>query len=103
MVEAGVFPLPGQDVDLSPGDFMLLTDAGKVATRPVDAGDVAAVLAREQRSSWPSASSGVYTTAGAAISHASTNQGSAVDPMTSRRINGTAVAVDEVSVSALHR
>jgi hypothetical protein len=88
VVETGVFPSPGKDVDLSPGDFTLLTDAGRVATRPVDAGDVAAVLAREQRSSSPSASSGVYTTAGASISH-----GSAVDPVTSRRVNGTAVEV----------
>ena len=94
VVEAGVFPSPGKDVDLSPGDFTLLTDAGRVATRPVDAGDVAAVLARDQRSSSPSASSGVYTTAGAAISHATINHGSAVDPVTSRRVNGTAVEVE---------
>ena len=94
VVEAGVFPSPGKGVDLSPGDFTLLTDAGRVATRPVDAGDVAAVLARDQRSSSPSASSGVYTTAGAAISHATTNHGSAVDPVTSRRVNGTAVEVE---------
>lgn len=46
VVEAGVFPSPGKDVDLSPGDFMLLTDAGRVATRPVDADDIAAVIGR---------------------------------------------------------
>jgi hypothetical protein len=88
VVETGVFPSPGNDVDLAPGDFTLLTDAGRVSTRPVDAGDVAAVLARERRAFSPSASSGVYTTAGAAISH-----GSTVDPVTSRRVNGTAVEV----------
>src|ERR1035441_10028323 len=46
VVEAGVFPSAGKDVDLSPGDFTLLTDAGRVATRPVDAGDVAGGVAR---------------------------------------------------------
>jgi len=32
VVEVGIFPAQGKDVDLSPSDFMLLTDAGKVAT-----------------------------------------------------------------------
>jgi hypothetical protein len=83
VVEAGVFPSQGQDVDLSPGDFTLLTDAGKIATRAVDAGDVAAVLARQSRSS-----PGVYSGVGAGISH-----GSAVDPNTGRKIDSTAVEV----------
>jgi hypothetical protein len=89
VIEAGVFPLPGKDVDLSPGDFMLLTDAGRVATRPVDAGDIAAVIGRGHRASPSSAPSGVYTTTGVAVSH-----GSAVDPATGRRISGTVVEVD---------
>jgi hypothetical protein len=83
VVEAGVFPLPGQDVDLSPGDFMLLTDAGKIATRAVDAVDVAAVLARQRRSS-----PDVYSGVGAGVSH-----GSAVDPNTGRKIDSTVVEV----------
>jgi hypothetical protein len=89
VVEAGVFPSPGQDIDLSPTDFTLLTDAGKVSTRPVDSDAAAAVIDRRHRS--PSASSdvGVYTTGGVAIS-----RGSAVDPVTSRRVNGTAVDVE---------
>jgi hypothetical protein len=83
VVEAGVFPSPGHDVDLSPADFTLLTDTGKVATRPVDSDAVAAVIARQRRSS-----PDVYTTAGAGISH-----GSAVDPATGRKIDSTVVGV----------
>jgi hypothetical protein len=83
VVEAGVFPSAGQDVDLSPGDFTLLTDTGKIATRAVDAGDVAAVLTRQRRSS-----PDVYSGAGAGISH-----GSAVDPNTGRKIDSTVVEV----------
>jgi len=85
VVEAGVFPSPGKDIDLSPGDFMLLTDAGTVATRPVDADDVAAVIGREHRS----APSDVYTSAGAGVSH-----GSAVDPATGKRVGSTVVGVE---------
>jgi hypothetical protein len=71
VVEVGVFPAPGREVDLSPGDFMLLTENGKVATRPVDADAVAAAIGREHHTS-PSKQSDVYTTAGVTVSRVPT-------------------------------
>jgi hypothetical protein len=85
VIEAGVFPARGKEVDLSPGDFMLLTDGGKVVTRPVDPDAVATAIARQHS---PSKPSGIYTSAGVEVSH-----GSGVDPASGRRIEGTAVGV----------
>jgi hypothetical protein len=93
VVEVGVFPLPGQEVDLSPGDFMLLTDAGKVATRSVDADSIAGVITREHSGSRPGPSespSDVYVTAGASISRIPV-----VDPATGRQTHATVVGTEE--------
>jgi len=89
VVEVGIFPAQGRDVDLSPGDFMLLTDAGKVATRPVDADAVAAAIARGHHES-PPKQSDVYTTTGVSISRIPT-----IDPATGRQTHTTVIGTEE--------
>jgi hypothetical protein len=89
VVEVGIFPAQGREVDLSPGDFMLLTDAGRVATRPVDADTVAAAIGREHRTS-PSKQSDVYTTTGVTISRIPT-----IDPSTGRQTHNTVIGTEE--------
>jgi hypothetical protein len=89
VVEVGVFPPPVGDVDLSPGDFTLLTDAGRIAVRPVDADTVAGAIGRAHDPSRPKHPD-VYTTTGVEISH-----GPAYDPSTGRRTGGTVVRVEE--------
>jgi hypothetical protein len=44
VVEVGVFPAQGREVDLSPADFTLLSDTDKVAARPVDAEVIASTV-----------------------------------------------------------
>lgn len=94
VVEVGVYPLAGQDVDVSPDDFMLLTDGGKVATRSVDADAVAGVIARDRPSarsrSSESRSSEVSVTAGASISRIPV-----VDPATGRQSHATVIGTEE--------
>jgi hypothetical protein len=93
VVEVGIFPLPGKDIDISPDDFMLFPDAGKVATRSVDATAIAGVIGRDHSSQrrpselW---SSDVYVTAGASISRIPV-----ADPATGRQSHATVVGTEE--------
>ncbi len=89
VVEVGLFPLPGKDVDLSPGDFMLLTDGGKVATRTVDSDAIAGVIGRDHSSS-PPKSSDVYSTTGVSVSRIPV-----VDPSTGRQTHTTVIGTEE--------
>jgi hypothetical protein len=89
VVEVGVFPSQGRDADFSPGDFMLLTDTGKVAARPVDADAVAGAIGRDHEPS-PRKQSDIYTSTGVSIDRIPT-----VDPVTGRRTNTTVVGTQE--------
>jgi hypothetical protein len=87
VIEVGVFPAPGKEIDLSPGDFMLLTDTGR-AVRTVDADTIAAAIARERQPS-RQRQSDIYTSTGVVISRVPT-----IDPATGRRTNGTVIGTE---------
>jgi len=89
VVEVGVYPAQGREVDISPADFMLMTNDGKVAVRPVDGDAIAAVLARPHDHPLQKQSD-VYTTTGVSISHVPT-----VDPATGRQMHTTVVGAEE--------
>jgi hypothetical protein len=88
VVEVGVYPAPGREVDVSPADFMLMTDTG-TAVRPVDADAIAAVIARK-RDPGRTKKSDVYTTTGVSVSHVPV-----IDPSTGRQAHTTVVGVEE--------
>jgi hypothetical protein len=83
-VEIGIFPLPGKDADISPGDFLLRTGTGEVV-RTVDPGAIATALARS-KDYVPPKHSDIYTTTGVEVIH-----GTGVDPATGRPTGRTAV------------
>jgi len=89
VIEVGIFPAQGRDVDLSPGDFMLQTDTGRVATRPADADAVAGAISREHHTS-PAKQSDIYTTTGVTISRVPT-----IDPVTGRQTHTTVIGTEE--------
>jgi hypothetical protein len=89
VIEVGVFPSQGKDVDLSPADFMLLTDSGRVAARPVDADAIAAALGRQHEYS-PPKQTDVYTSTGVTIDRVP-----AIDPATGRQTNRTVIGTRE--------
>jgi hypothetical protein len=84
VIEVGVYPMAGIDTDLSPADFLLRTEAGRVV-RPVDATAIATSLGRSKDHSI-GRTSGVYTTADVIVGH-----GSGVDPATGRPTGRTGV------------
>lgn len=88
VIEVGVFPAEGRDVDLSPGDFMLSPDTGKMAERPVDADAIAAAIGRKHESA-PARNSDVYTTTGVTIDRVPT-----IDPATGRQTHTTVVGTE---------
>jgi len=92
VIEVGVFPAPGKDVDLYPNDFTL--DAGRKSTalRPVSGDTIAEVIAGTPESPTIRTPGGVNTSAGAAIGRTSYP-----DPVTGRRTGGT-VADTEAGV-----
>jgi hypothetical protein len=87
VVEVGVYPQQGSEVDLSPGDFMLRVDDGRVV-RPVDADAIAASIGRQHERPAPRQSD-VYTTTGVIIARAP-----GVDPATGRASNRTVVGTE---------
>jgi hypothetical protein len=90
VIEVGVFPDPGKDVDLSPSDFTLVTDPNAIGARPVDDEAIAATVDRKQSPSRTPRSPGdVYTSAGATIGH-----GTWTDPNTGRRVGTTVTGVE---------
>jgi hypothetical protein len=90
VIEVGVFPEPGKDVDLSPSDFTLVTDLNAIGARPVDDGAIAATIDRKQNPQrTPHRPTDVYTSAGATIGH-----GTWTDPATGRRTGTTVTGVE---------
>jgi hypothetical protein len=86
VVEVGVFPAAGREVDLSPAAFTLFSDADKVAARPVDAEAIASVVGRKYEPPRVPGKSDVYTTEGVSIDRVPT-----IDPATGRRTNTTVI------------
>jgi hypothetical protein len=84
VVEVGVFPVDGREVDLSPAAFTLVSDGEKVAARPVDAGAIASVVGRKYDPPRVPGNSDVYVTEGVTIDRVPT-----IDPATGRRTNTT--------------
>ena len=84
VVEVGVFPAPGKDIDLYPTDFTLYTGEERAALRPVSADTVAEILGGRPKPSLPNSPSGVNTSVGASVGRASYP-----DPVTGRRTSGT--------------
>ena len=90
VIEVGVFPAPGKDVDLSPSDFTLVTDPNAIGARPVDDEAIAATIDRKQNPRQiPSRPTDIYTSTGATIGH-----GTWTDPNTGRRAGTTVTGVE---------
>ncbi len=84
VVEIGVFPASGKDIDLYPTDFTLYVGDKLAAQRPVSSDTIAEILAGRPEPPRPSSRSGVNSSVGASIGHASYP-----DPVTGRRTSGT--------------
>jgi hypothetical protein len=90
VIEVGVFPEPGKDVDLSPSDFTLVTDPDAIGARPVDDEAIAATIDRKQHPQrTPSRAGDIYTSTGVTVGH-----GTWTDPNTGRRTGGTVTGVE---------
>src|ERR1700752_980620 len=87
VVEVGVFPLNNKDVDLSPADFTLLSDADRVSVRPVDSDAVAAHVRRRNRPSRATTNSDVYTSGSVMIARVPT-----YDSTTGRQARTTGIS-----------
>jgi hypothetical protein len=89
VIELGVFPKSGREVDLSPLGFTLLADPKSISELPTDAGVIAAATGNQQRPRSEKDSSEVSVNAGASIQHESYP-----DPVTGRRAGTTIVGVN---------
>ena len=89
VVEVGVFPAPGKDIDLDPSDFTLFTGDKFTATRPVSADTVAELVVGRPKPPHTNGPGDVNTSAGASIGHVSYP-----DPVTGRRTSGTVTETD---------
>jgi hypothetical protein len=89
VLEVGVFPTPGKDVDLYPSDFMLFVGDKSAPLRPVSADTVAEVVAGRQDPPRIRTPGEVNTSAGISVGH-----GTYQDPVTGRRTSGTATETD---------
>ncbi len=89
VVEVGVFPAPGKDVDLYPTDFTLYVGQELATLRPVSADTVAEILGGRPEPSRPHSPSDINTSVGASIGHVSYP-----DPVTGRRTGGTITETD---------
>jgi hypothetical protein len=74
VIEVGVYPVQGAEVDLAPDAFTLHTESGRIAARVVDPDAMAAEIARERVPSAPRVSD-VFRTSGA-----STGRGRLIGP-----------------------
>lgn len=85
VVEVGVFPTPGKDVDLFPTDFTLWVGGNYAALRPVDGDTIAEILTgtKDQRPQVRSPHD-INTSVGVGIGHVSYP-----DPVTGRQTGGT--------------
>ena len=89
VVEVGVFPASGKDVDLYPTDFSLSVGDKLAASRPVSADTVAELVAGRPSPSHTNSPRDVNTSLGASVGH-----GSYPDPVTGRRTSGTVTETD---------
>ena len=89
VVEIGVFPTPGKDVDLYPTDFTLFVGDKSASLRPVSADTIAEVLGGRQDPPRPRGPLDVNTSAGVSVGH-----GTYTDPVTGRRTSGTVTETD---------
>lgn len=90
VVEVGVFPAGGQELDLSPLDFTLRADPNAISERTADVGAIAAAVAKPVPGVSPAAASqDVSVTAGASVQHVSYP-----DPVTGRKTGATIVGID---------
>ncbi len=89
VVEVGVFPAPGKDVDLYPNDFTLALGDKVMALRPVPADTIAEIVAGRPEPPRLGNASGVNTSAGASVGRVSYP-----DPVTGRRTSGTVTSTD---------
>lgn len=79
VVEAGVFPAAGRDVDLSAADFTLRTDPNAISERTVDPDAVAASVVKPVPGGGPELpSEEVSVTAGASVQHISGRPGATI-------------------------
>jgi hypothetical protein len=84
VVEVGIYPAPGKDVDLYPSDFTLSAGTSLTAIRPVSADTVADVVAGKQDPPRARTPGDINTSVGASVGHVSYP-----DPVTGRRTSGT--------------
>lgn len=85
VVEVGVFPAPGRDLDLYPTDFTLAVADELVGERPVTADTIAEIVAgRPEAAPKIGSPGGVNTAASASIGH-----GTYTDPVTGHRVSDT--------------
>ena len=86
VVEVGVFPADGKDIDLFPSDFRLFVGEGSAVLRPVDSDTIAGILAGSHNRDHDRASGphDINTAVGIGIGH-----GTYTDPTTGRRTSGT--------------
>jgi hypothetical protein len=88
LVEVGVFPAAGKEVDLAPDDFTLVIDANSISERPADAEAVAAVAGKKQAPPRVTSPDDVYTSAGVSI-----GRETYPDPVTGRTTSRTVTGV----------
>jgi len=84
VIEVGVFPAAGKDVDLFPTDFTLWVGESYAALRPVDADTIAEILTGSHERPRPRDPHDINTSAGISVGHVSYP-----DPVTGRRTSGT--------------
>ena len=84
VVEVGVYPAPGKDVDLYPSDFTLNAGNELAGARPIAADTIAERAAGKEPPTVASDPHGINTSAGTAIGHTTYT-----DPTTGRRTGGT--------------
>lgn len=89
VVEVGVFPAPGKDVDLYPTDFSLAMGDKVTALRPVSADTIAEILAGRPEPPRLSSAGDVNTEVGASVGRVSYP-----DPVTGRRTSGTVTSTE---------
>jgi hypothetical protein len=89
VVEVGVFPASGKDVDLYPTDFTLAVGDKLVALRSVSADTIAEILAGRPEPPRIGSAGGVNTSVGASVGRASYP-----DPVTGRRTSGTVTSTE---------
>lgn len=86
VIEVGVFPAAGKEVDLFPSDFRLFVGEGSATLRPVDSDTIAGILAggHDHVHDRASGAHDINTAAGIGI-----GRGTYTDPTTGRRTSGT--------------